>query len=244
MHGKSADRPEMPDIMEDIGVEGEFSRDGLCAPPESVSDGDVLRLLAQLTPPGSGDAGSVAGPAEIRARSAAFTALCEKYRPLLTRMVNRYTADRAVSSDTVRAEMEQEAQIALYRAAMTYKTGHSTTFGLYAAVCIRNRLISYIRKEKRSMADTEAALSYPVPDTSADPGESIPARDMFRENFDRFLTSLTAYERKVFDLHIRGASYKEIAAALSDGGKTVGEKSVDNAVYRIRVKLKRQLGGS
>jgi RNA polymerase sporulation-specific sigma factor len=72
--------------------------------------------------------------------------------------------------------------------------------------------------------------------TVGDVGEQVVRRDAFRAVYDRFLESLTAYERRVFERYIRGMTYREISAALS-----VPTKSVDNAVYRIRVKLKQQL---
>lgn len=202
---------------------------------------------------------------DAAARSAAFSAVYEKYKPLVRRMVYRFcgTSD---ASESDRYEMEQEAQIALYRAAMTYKEDRHTTFGFYAAVCIRNRLISCIRRKKQDAALAASELMYPVPDTSEDPGEQLVSRDMFRERYNRFLASLTVYEKKVYMLYIRGASYKKIAWQLHCTGKMgetphekeehrarksrewdqgasmeKAEKSVENAVYRIRVKLKQYM---
>ena len=72
--------------------------------------------------------------------------------------------------------------------------------------------------------------------TVGDVGEQVAEQDAFRAMFDRFLSNLTDYECDVFHRYVRGYSYKEIARALD-----VPLKSVDNAVYRIRVKLKQQL---
>lgn len=185
--------------------------------------------------------------ADPEARSGAYAQLCEMYRPLIGAYVKRFS----LSPFAEESELEQEAHIALYRAALTYEENRHTTFGLYAGICIRNRLISCLRREEAAhgmrdahsagedgkTARQRSALSYPVSNGGdSDPGETLAERDMFREAFDRFLASLTVFERRVFTPYIRGASYKEIAARLS-----VSEKSVDNAVYRIRVKLKRQL---
>jgi len=70
---------------------------------------------------------------------------------------------------------------------------------------------------------------------AVDPEDAVVSRDDFRASMDRFLGELTSYEHKVFDLYIRGHSYDVIAKALD-----VSKKSVDNAIYRIRAKLKQQ----
>ncbi len=185
---------------------------------------------------------SVRTDSDPEIRSRAFGQLSEIYRPLLSSYVKRFS--QSPFADL--SELEQEASIALYRAALTYEEDRHTTFGLYAGICIRNRLISCLRRESRMYGTGDAVsgaiqaeLRYPTAvDGGSDPGEQLAFRDMFRETFDRFLVSLTAMEKRVFTPYIRGASYKEIARILS-----ISEKSVDNAVYRIRVKLRRALDG-
>ena len=49
-------------------------------------------------------------------------------------------------------------------------------------------------------------------------------------------THLSPFERQVLTLHINGLRYREIAQQV---GKS--EKSVENALSRIRIKLSRQL---
>ena len=182
-------------------------------------------------------------------RSDAFSDLLSRYRPLITRMVNKYAKQVYGFEISVadRQELEEEACIALYHAARFYRAGTHATFGYFARVCIRNRLISFLRKQKNEdhLFRIDESLSYrndgystasPSVLTVEDVGEQVAEKDAFRELFDRFLVSLTEYERKVFHMYVKGNSYKEIAVALN-----VSVKSVDNAVYRIRVKLKQQL---
>ncbi|MBE6656945.1 MAG: sigma-70 family RNA polymerase sigma factor [Ruminococcaceae bacterium] len=182
-------------------------------------------------------------------RSDAFSALLVRYRPLIETMVSKYAQSvyGMPVSPIDRQELEEEASIALYHAARFYRAGTHATFGYFARVCIRNRLVSFLRKQKHEEycipIDDTAALhatgTHAVPAdalTIADVGEQIVQRDAFRALFDRFLATLTEYERRVFHLYVKGCSYKEIAGTLD-----VSPKSVDNAVYRIRVKLKQQL---
>ncbi len=180
-------------------------------------------------------------------RSDAFLALRARFRPLTEHMVTKYAAPSISPAD--RQELEEEALIALYHAARFYRSGTHATFGYFARVCIRNRLVSFLRKQKQQaqlcgigVADDDPDAQPPMTPsvlTVGDIGEQVAEQDAFRALFDRFLASLTEYERDVFHRYVRGCTYKEIALALD-----VPLKSVDNAVYRIRVKLKQQLQDS
>ena len=200
-------------------------------------DSEILALLRIIR-----------GETREQQRSDAFAALCARFRPLTEHMVAKYgqSAGGAVSSFD-RQELEEEACIALYRAALFYHAGTHATFGYFARVCIRNRLVSFLRKQKHEEQmlsfDTSVEERDDIPYavqadalTVGDVGDMVVRRDAFRALFDRFLDSLTAYEKQVFHRYVKGCSYKEIAGALQ-----VPLKSVDNAVYRIRVKLKQQL---
>jgi len=58
----------------------------------------------------------------------------------------------------------------------------------------------------------------------------FPALDGVSEMMDRLLTK---YEKKVLIMYIEGKSYKDIALTLGRN-----EKSVDNALFRARSKLR------
>lgn len=202
------------------------------------SDAEILHLL-----------GIIREETKDQARSDAFAALSARYRPLTEHMVKKYAMSQSSGgiSPTDRQEMEEEASIALYHAARFYRAGTHATFGYFARICIRNRLVSFLRKQKQqaqlcvmeTVTDGDGnPFPYRHPDTLTvgDIGEQVVEQDAFCALFDRFLSSLTDYETKVFHKYVRGCSYKEIAGALD-----VPLKSVDNAVYRIRVKLKQQL---
>ena len=198
------------------------------------TDGEILSLLRVIRQEN-----------DPHLRSDAFSTLIDRYRPLITRMISRY-AGSADLQPADRQELEEEACIALYHAARFYRTGTHATFGYFARVCIKNRLISFLRKQpspaeplpSSSEALPSAASTgiYPGVLTVGDIGTEVAERDAFRALFDRFLSTLTEYERRVFHRYVKGKSYKSIAGELG-----VPIKSVDNAVYRIRVKLKQQL---
>jgi len=235
--------PNIPDAADGTNtvisrIDSEIPSEGCSSVTETEavyeSDAEILRLLRIIRE-----------ETKDQLRSDAFSALCTRYRPLMEHMIGKYAAslsgDPLSSAD--RQELEEEASIALYHAARFYRAGSHATFGYFARVCIRNRLVSFLRKYKQQtrFCITDHSVEddpHLTPDilTVGDVGEQVAEQDAFRAMFDRFLANLTDYERDVFHRYVRGYSYREIAQALD-----VPLKSVDNAVYRIRVKLKQQL---
>lgn len=157
--------------------------------------------------------------------SIAFGEIAERYEPLMRSLVSKYLTNQLFSqcdSD----DLYQEAVIALYNATMSFDADQSeVTFGLYAKVCVQNSLNSVCRRRARQLEADSAQVS--VDSVSFDDsGEDARLLLMRIEGL------LSPLEVKVFRLFIHGHSHKFIADML---GKP--EKSIDNAVYRIRKKL-------
>ena len=168
--------------------------------------------------------------------SQAFDRLCELYAPLIGSLVS--SADEQYRRYGSEAEdLGQEASLALYRAAMSYRLDQSdVTFGLYAKICIRNRLISAGRRLIRYYnARTATAKSAARPVREAGSSGSVGSHAVLTPD----LSAFSEYERKIYALYSRGYSYARIA-------KEVGrsDKSVDNAICRIRRKLRQQMNQS
>lgn len=165
---------------------------------------------------------------EIRMdRSHAFDRLTESYQPLLVSMVDS-ACERYRDYRPEREDLYQEALLALYRAAMTYDCDQqAVTFGLYAKVCIRNRLVSYGRrlaKQGRAVKASESARKSEV---------EIGVKVGSREPSEWVLELLSPYEKEVYRLYVEGKSYALIAERLGHE-----EKSIENAIYRIRRKIR------
>ena len=162
----------------------------------------------------------------------AFSEIVEQYRPLIESSLYHYV-DRFDYD-----ELEQEALIALYRAACSYDPKvNNVSFGLYAKICISNSLISFVRYSKKN----ESVYADPIEKADGDVAVCDPSVDYInRESFlllDRYVKdSLSEYEYSVFRLYIEGYRYKEMACILN---KT--EKSVEGAVLRMKNKLKNSL---
>ncbi len=184
----------------------------------------------------------------------AFERLAEKYSSLTEGAVHRFAPSFGISGDSGRGDnvydmddLRQYAAMALYRAAAAYRPGEEekVSFGLYAKVCVRNAMISELRKYRREMKKRAARDSDDdKPEdrrkrrqkgciAAEDPLYRIAAEDAMRETLEKFRSALSGYEKEVFEYYIVGKSVKEIAERL---GKD--EKSVSNALYRMKVKIR------
>lgn len=167
----------------------------------------------------------------------AFLQLQQQYSPLIRSMSERFLTSFSETEDIAaigRQDLEQEARLALYRAVKTFDLSKdSVTFGLYAKVCIRNSLISLWRKSV-SAARSARKNKMPAPDSpSRDPLFEIVSALETDALAARIRAVLSPYENRIFEQYISGRSVKNISLHMK---KT--EKSVSNALYRIRVKIK------
>ena len=170
---------------------------------------------------------------------AAFEKLRDKYRPLIESSVQRYSSDAMTAED--REEMYQEALFVLYNAACTYTLeNEEVEFGLYAKICIENSMLSFVRSYNRR--NRVLALSLDGETVKALPSENDDVLQRFIDEeqasmlIARIRACLSKYENSVWWMYASGASAKEIANRLG-----TDEKSVSNAIYRIRKKLRRIL---
>lgn len=187
-----------------------------------IKEENVLKLIADVQ---SGD-------------RSAFSALLSMYRPLLYARIARFSP-----SDTEREELYQDASLALYRAALCYRSDAGASFGAFARVCVDNALISAYRKASADRgvfsldAMRESGDEPLLHDGElADPSLSLIEREEASGLYRMALSCLSAYELRVFLSYIRGYSAHEIAPAV---GRS--EKSVANAIGRALAKLRAQL---
>ncbi|MBR2328365.1 MAG: hypothetical protein IKA58_00585 [Clostridia bacterium] len=163
------------------------------------------------------------------ARHEDFEALKVRYSPLINDMSDSFAASGAGAKEDLR----EEAQRALLKAALSFDTQkEGITFGLYAKICIRNALISVKRakvanERKKNRIDNKRVANSLRAKISL---EGIDTDEML----DRIESGLSSYELQVFKEYFSGRSAKETAEILG-----TDERSVNNAVYRIRAKSKK-----
>lgn len=177
-----------------------------------------------------------------------FGVLCEKYSALTESTVRRFAPSLGIQNGVPQSEaaadieeLKQDAVMALYKAAQTYDAegdGQKVSFGLYAKICMNNAMITKVRKYKRTLKKLEKRDSI----ISAEKHYKRFETDTSSQGIDyealsaslkNAVKSLSEYERRVFDLYIDGKSTREIASELNRS-----EKSVSNACYRVKTKIK------
>ncbi len=158
-----------------------------------------------------------------------FNEIIQRYEPLISSIVSKFLSDELFTQSD-RDDLSQEAAIALYNAAMSYDLSQNeVTFGLYAKICLSNSLNSALRSRRRQVKADLAQLESESKKNGSDPEEWLVDAQLLLEKVEALLSEL---ERSVLRLYIRGYTHRSIAEAL---GRS--EKSIDNAVCRIRMKL-------
>ena len=171
----------------------------------------------------------------------AFSTLLKKYDPLISATVARTMSKMPELTETDAEDLRQEAVLAFYSALMTYDFSISDVeFGLYAKVCISNRLVSQIRILRRhiehqaQLLDQEVLLRF-IKDEE-DPAARLIENESEQSLLRVISECLSEYEYKVLEFYMSGMSSAEMAERLEST-----EKSVNNAMFRIRTKLKKHL---
>ena len=161
----------------------------------------------------------------------AFAELCSRYSKLVASSAARYSGcgtEYGASDDDFR----QEASMALYRAAKSYDdTQSAVTFGLYAKTCIRNALVSQLRKLRTRArgADRRSAQA----EISAE--QTVMTEETRRLYMKRIDGVLSPFEARVLMMTMEGHRPRHIARELGSSAK-----AVSNALFRARVKLRNE----
>jgi RNA polymerase sporulation-specific sigma factor len=175
----------------------------------------------------------------------AFELLLRRYDHVVRMRARRYFLQGAEYEDLV-----QEGMIGLFKAVRDYREGTSA-FRTFADLCITRQIITAIKAASRlKHTPLNGALSLEAPrydeegrtlgDTLGTPGLPPDLAWLRSQEVARVLQvlrrHLSPFEFKVLMLWLDGQSYEEVACGL--GRHT---KSVDNALWRVKCKVRRLL---
>ena len=153
-------------------------------------------------------------------------------------------------------DLIQEGMIGLFKAVQEYDPGRDASFGTFARLCITRQIFSAVKasgRKKHIPLNTYVSLYEETKDDD-ESGRSVEVKDMLRasdstepeqvvlsneksKEIERAIDEeLSSFEKNVLELYVTGMSYSEIADVL---GKN--EKATDNAIQRIRGKLRRYI---
>lgn len=163
--------------------------------------------------------------------------LIAKITPIAKAKAGKYDGPRLSADDLV-----QEGMLGFLDAVKSFRPEKGVPFKAYAETCINNRIISAVRA---SLNNKNAALTNAVSidDESSDifSRSSDPAVIFADKHGSELLKKiisddLSGFERQVIELRLLDQSYAQIAASLD-----CSEKAVDNALQRIRKKIRSRL---
>ncbi len=151
-------------------------------------------------------------------------------------------------------DLIQEGMIGLYNAIGSFDEDKEATFMTYAALCINNKILSAVAADNRHKNEPlnkyisiysmvsgdngeEAVLSDVLPSSKIDNPEDIVLSQEQKEIIeDKMEQRLSSLEKKILSYYIEGLSYAQIADRVDKS-----PKAVDNAIQRIRAKLKKSM---
>ncbi len=169
--------------------------------------------------------------------------IMEKYKPLVRKKANAMYLIGGETDDLI-----QEGMIGLFKAVRDYRQGHDSSFFHFADICISRQLYSAVEASNRKKHiplntyvsfNTESRENgIPLDEMLSSQQAESPEQLMIEyENQQDFYAALvrklSGMERDVLDHYLEGMNYIQIAEYM---GKT--PKSIDNALQRIRRKIK------
>lgn len=150
-------------------------------------------------------------------------------------------------------DLIQEGMIGLFKAVRDYDSGRDASFFTFADLCVSRQMYTAVQASRRQKhiplnnyislygsaseeRDGESEALVNVLASGANPEQLI----IDKENVDRLEMlierELSSFEKQVLDLYLTGMGYQQIAKVLGRD-----DKSTDNALQRIKTKLRRAM---
>ena len=144
-------------------------------------------------------------------------------------------------------DLIQEGNVGLYEAILRFDPKKDVRFATFADLCIRRAQYKAIENSNRKKhaplnfhisidmfdENTESFDGKPAADDSLNPEMILIDRERSQQVYDRIIQALSPLELTVLKQYLTGMDYVQIADVL---GKE--KKSIDNALQRIRRKVK------
>ena len=177
----------------------------------------------------------------------AMEMLLNKYKEMVLRKAKSMYILGGDSDDLI-----QEGMLGLFKAVRDYDCGRDASFRTFAQLCVTRQLYTAVKassRKKHLPLNTAISLSRPVredgeedeefldcleADASSNPEVYLIGQEEMERLEEKIEKELSPFEKQVLELHLTGMGYVEIAHVLNRD-----EKSTDNALQRIRTKLRK-----
>lgn len=154
-------------------------------------------------------------------------------------------------------DLIQEGMIGLFKAVRDFDSGRDASFFTFADLCISRQIYTAVqasRRQKHIPLNTYISLYATAREQSGQSEEDTALVDILalgsgqspeemvidKENVEQLERTiekeLSSFEKQVLDLYLTGMSYTQIAKVLGRD-----EKSTDNALQRIKTKLRKAI---
>ena len=171
--------------------------------------------------------------------------LMEKHKNLVRKKARAMYLMGGDSDDLI-----QEGMIGLYKAIRDYDGSRGASFHTFAELCISRQLYSAVEasrrqkhqplnfyvsiydKENEDSANNQLAMGG-LSDWTRNPEELMIDQENLTSMEEEISRKLSRFEKDVLNLYLSGMNYSQIAETLGKGSKTT-----DNALQRIRKKIK------
>ncbi|MBQ5823184.1 MAG: sigma-70 family RNA polymerase sigma factor [Clostridia bacterium] len=142
-------------------------------------------------------------------------------------------AQFAASYGLERQDFCQQGMMGVLRAMRKYNPEKEAKFTTYACTCALRSMNKLCDQQKNENVPTFSLTDIFEKDFPEDTYDDIRSYELIADLTEKIKTRLSDFEKKVLAMYVRGESYASIAKKT---GKSV--KSIDNAIQRIRRKLK------
>lgn len=184
-----------------------------------------------------------------RGESEIMDYICDKYKNLVRSKAKSMFILGADNEDLI-----QEGMLGLFKAVRDYDIGRDASFFTFAELCINRQMYTAVQASRRKKhlplntyislegaangADAEGInLSEQLMDKAEQNPEELFLDKERMEYLEKvILEELSDFEKQVFDLYMTGMSYSQIAKVLGRD-----EKATDNALQRLKAKIKKML---
>ncbi|MCM1263762.1 MAG: RNA polymerase sporulation sigma factor SigH [Butyrivibrio sp.] len=154
-------------------------------------------------------------------------------------------------------DLIQEGMIGLFKAVRDFDSGRDASFSTFADLCISRQMYTAVQASRRQKhiplntyislyetangnyersEDDMALVNILTLKSDQSPEEMVIDKENVKQLERTIEKELSNFEKQVLDLYVTGMSYTQIARVLGRD-----EKSTDNALQRIKTKLKKAI---
>ena len=186
----------------------------------------------------------------------AMECLLERYRDMVRKEARSFFLAGGDEEDLI-----QEGMIGLFKAIRDYDTGRDASFFTFADLCVSRQMYTaiqaagrlknaplnsyisiyadYSRQEEGESSEEVKLINSLISPLEKNPEELLIDRENVERIEQMIERELSPFEKQVLDLYLTGMSYGQIAKVLGRD-----DKSTDNALQRVKAKIRRELKGN